>query len=75
MNSKTKMKQNKLIGSCPSFQKRFFGIKMLRYCTFFYLMYFFENKAYKSNFFDIESKQKRLKMLNTDRKENKNVQK
>ena len=31
------------------------------------------NKAYKSNFFDIESKQKRLKMLNSDRKENKTI--
>ena len=39
-----------------------------------YRMYFFKNKAYKS-FFDIESKQKHLKMLNTDWKENKNVKK
>ena len=31
-----------------------------------YRTYFFENKAYKSNFFYIELKQKRLEILNTD---------
>ena len=34
-----------------------------------------DNKASISNCFDSETKRKRLKMLNTDRKENKNVKK
>ena len=40
-------------------------------------MYFFENKAYKLNFFDIELKQKCLKMIERKIKSkgNKNVKK
>ena len=59
-----------LLGSCPCFKKR-----SISYIFLQYRKYFFENKAYKLNFFYIESKQKRFKMLNTDRKEYKNVKK
>ena len=40
-----------------------------------YQTYFLENKAYKSNFFYIELKQKCLKIINTDGKEKKNIKK
>ena len=50
---------------------------MLRYHTFFFDIECISSriKHIKQIFFDIESKQKHLKMLNTDRKENKNVKK
>ena len=46
---KQKPNEIKLIGSCPCLKKRFFGIKMLRYCTFF---------------FDIEHISSRIKLKN-----------
>ena len=46
---KQKRNEIKLIGSCPCLKKRFFGIKMLRYCTFF---------------FDIEHISSRIKLKN-----------
>ena len=70
------MKQNKLIGSCPCLKNVFWDKNaLILYIFLLYRMYFFENKAYKLNLFDIESKQKHLKMFNTDRKENKNINK
>ena len=73
---KQKRNKIKLIGSCPCLKKRFFGIKMLRYRTFFFdIEHISSIIKLRNQIFSISKRKKRLKMLKTDRKQNKNVQK